>query len=497
MKNILQFIFLLSLLISFIGCDKWLDIKPATEVNEDDMFNNEQGFMDALYGIYVNMGKSDLYGGTLQTALDMAAQLYDYYDPAQCSYAHYQTFDYKNPQCATITDALWMRLYYCIGLCNNLLKYLDKPESKQICSNYNYLRGEALALRAYMHFELIRIFAPDVKRLPEYLSIPYRKTFSPDIEPQLTVSAIYSQLLEDLLEAKRLLEEDIIRTSAPDWLGMEEKKEENDNVTDKNNVYYVTDFLKSRKYRMNYYAVLGTLARVHLALGTSDDKEKAYNYAMEVIRSKKFRTIQPEHIFLSGDDAKNRDILFTDEFIFGLYSQQVDGFYKSNFDESYGSHKMLVKNLTQIYGSSSKDIRLTYWYQTSWGTSYLKKHDANLIFSKEKIRMITLPEMYYIAAEAHPQEASSLLEELLPSREIHTILSESSTRDDVLIEILKEYRKEYLGDGQFFYACKRLIDERNVLSTVGVNIPDEEKVLVWPLPDDEIKYGDRDSEIWE
>ena len=128
MKNILQFIFLLSLLISFIGCDKWLDIKPATEVNEDDMFNNEQGFMDALYGIYVNMGKSDLYGGTLQTALDMAAQLYDYYDPAQCSYAHYQTFDYKNPQCATITDALWMRLYYCIGLCNNLLNYLDKPE---------------------------------------------------------------------------------------------------------------------------------------------------------------------------------------------------------------------------------------------------------------------------------------------------------------------------------------------------------------------------------
>jgi len=37
-------------------------------VNEDDMFNTEQGFMDALYGIYVNMGKSDLYGGTLQTA---------------------------------------------------------------------------------------------------------------------------------------------------------------------------------------------------------------------------------------------------------------------------------------------------------------------------------------------------------------------------------------------------------------------------------------------
>ena len=40
---------------------------------------------------------------------------------------------------------------------------------------------------------------------------------------------------------------------------------------------------------MNYYAVLGTLARVHLTLGTTDDMEKAYDYAMEVIESGKFR----------------------------------------------------------------------------------------------------------------------------------------------------------------------------------------------------------------
>ena len=78
---------------------------------------------------------------------------------------------------------------------------------------------------------------------------------------------------------------------------------------------------------MNYYAVLGTLARVHLTLGTTDDMEKAYDYAMEVIESGKFRSIQEEHILVSGEQAKYRDILFTDEFIFGLYSAQVDAFY--------------------------------------------------------------------------------------------------------------------------------------------------------------------------
>ena len=88
-----------------------------------------------------------------------------------------------------------MRIYYCIGLTNNLLKYLDKPEAVQICSNYDYLRGEALALRDYLHFEVIRIFAPDVKKNPEYKSIPYRKTFSPDIEPQLKVKEVDQEIL--------------------------------------------------------------------------------------------------------------------------------------------------------------------------------------------------------------------------------------------------------------------------------------------------------------
>lgn len=488
---ILLFVLLLS------GCDNWLDVKPETEVNEDDMFTNEQGFMDALYGVYVNMGKTDLYGGTWQTSLDMTAQFYNYYDIAECPYGRYQSFEYEHPQCTAVTDPLWMRLYYCIGLTNNLLKFLDKPEARQICFNYDYLRGEALALRAYMHFDLVRMFAPDVKKNPDYLSIPYRKIFSPEIDPQLTVAEVYRQILQDLTEAKELLANDVMRSNAPEWLDEGEKTNESDNVTDKNDSYYVTGFLKDRKYRMNYYAVLATLARVHLTLGTADDLEKAYAYAMEVIRSGKFRPIQEKHIQVSGDQTKYRDILFTDEFIFGLYSAQVDAFYKSNFDESYGAKKMLVKKLSSVYGQGTKDIRQTFWFKTSWGSAYLIKHNADLEYAKEKVRMITLPEMYYIAAEAHPAEAYKLLEEILPSRDIHSGLSVSPGREEVLKEVLGEYRKEYLGEGQFFFAYKRLIGETSVIASLKVDIPDEDKVLVWPLPMDEIKYGDRKSEIWK
>ena len=34
--------------VLFWGCDNWLDVRPETELNEDQMFATEQGYMDAL-----------------------------------------------------------------------------------------------------------------------------------------------------------------------------------------------------------------------------------------------------------------------------------------------------------------------------------------------------------------------------------------------------------------------------------------------------------------
>lgn len=482
-------------LFSFSGCESWLDVRPESELNEKQMFKSEQGFMDALYGVYVNLGKSDLYGGNLSTVLDMTAQNLTYIDPDACPFAQYQSFEYEHPKCAGVTDALWMRLYYCIGLTDNLLKHLDESDAVAKCLNYNYLRGEALALRAFLHFELVRIFAPDVKKDPDYISIPYRKNFSADLDPQLKVSEVYARILEDLEEAKILLAEDVIRTNAPEWLGPEQKKEETDNVTDKNDSYYVTDFLKYRKYRMNYYAVLGVLARVHLNLGTAEDLNKAHEYAMEVINSNKFRFVQKEYVIV--EDSKTRDILFTDEFIFGLYSTKIDVFYKNYFDESYGQSKMYANNVRSIYEKKSSDFRMMYWFKNVWGSYYLLKHSSELSYSKEKIRLITLPEMYYIAAETSPTEAYELLNSVADARDISCKLTKNSTREEVLFEVLKEYRKEYFGDGLFFYAYKRLIGETAVINQLGLEIPDEPKVMVFPLPLDEIKYGNRTSAIWQ
>ena len=43
MRKYIQIISFLLAAVTLSGCENWLDVKPETEVNEDDMFNTEQG----------------------------------------------------------------------------------------------------------------------------------------------------------------------------------------------------------------------------------------------------------------------------------------------------------------------------------------------------------------------------------------------------------------------------------------------------------------------
>ena len=278
------------LVLSMVGCEKWLDVRPESEVGEEDMFSTEQGFMDALYGVYVSMGKEDLYGGTFPLTMDVLAKLFNVH-PGN-SHENFVSYNYLSSDCADVIDKIWERLYYCVSLTNNILKHLE-DESPETLDSYWYLKGECLALRAFLHYEILRVFAPNIKDQPEYVSIPYRKNYSNLIDPQLKVKEVFEKILIDLQEAKEALKEDVIRTEKPVFVsGNTEEDKESEDVTDKNENYYMSSFLANRKYRMNYYGVLATMARVYLDRSAEGDREKAYECAMEIIESGKFRLVQ-------------------------------------------------------------------------------------------------------------------------------------------------------------------------------------------------------------
>ena len=56
---------LIALVTIFIsGCDDWLDISPKTQIKSDDNYASEQGYKDALTGVYLLMANESLRKGT-------------------------------------------------------------------------------------------------------------------------------------------------------------------------------------------------------------------------------------------------------------------------------------------------------------------------------------------------------------------------------------------------------------------------------------------------
>lgn len=47
------------------ACSDWLDVRPRSEMKEDDLFAVEEGFKNALNGAYIQLAEGALYGKNL------------------------------------------------------------------------------------------------------------------------------------------------------------------------------------------------------------------------------------------------------------------------------------------------------------------------------------------------------------------------------------------------------------------------------------------------
>ena len=52
-------------IVLLTACDDFLDVKPTTELDRDELFRSERGYVDALTGVYTQMAAADMYGRDL------------------------------------------------------------------------------------------------------------------------------------------------------------------------------------------------------------------------------------------------------------------------------------------------------------------------------------------------------------------------------------------------------------------------------------------------
>lgn len=460
-----------TLIFSIISCESYLDVRPRSEIAAEELLETETGFSSALAGIYTLMSQQPMYGDILTMSfLDILAQRY--YVPTQTSpywgAANYLYSDASSEDgVETTIDGIWSSFYNAIVNTNNILENIDVSSEIFTENHYNLIKGEALGLRAFLHFDALRLFGPMYSDNPDALSIPYREEVSRDVSPLLPAREVVELIIRDLLEAEALLAEDPI-------------------LTGESSPYY--EFTPEyRVYRMNIVAVQAALARVYLYSGQTDE---AFQYAITVINSGTYSFVTNADVVSVGEC---RDRTFRYEHLFTLMPNDMESYIPDYFETLPNTYEgsaltQLDETVEELYEYSSTDYRRQYLWERVSGKLLHSKfwqvsgNATGCGWEKSLVPVERISEMYYIAAETSPsvEVALEYLNTVRVNRGIDPLAGITSTVD-LEEEITKEYQKEFFSEGQLFYYYKR----KAFTAIPGTSIPGSSDVYVLPIPEGE------------
>lgn len=472
------------------GCGEWLDVQPYDKISEDELYSTEDGFKKLLNGVYLGLNDDELYGAAL--TVEMIEVMGGAYtigsdNSVWGNFKDLSDYKYETEYWRGRLSETWNKAYTLILNCNEIIENMESRQGIFTGDNYNIIRGEALALRAMLHFDMLRLFGPVYSKDKTKLSIPYytRQTNQP--EDRLTAEEVANKVISDLEEARILLANDPVKTNGTMMSG------------DDSGTGSSANFLRYRALRMNYYAATALLARICLYAASDDDTDgsmrtKAFSTATEVIKavdSNIFPFVDKSLVTGSPDDT---DRIFSSEVIFALSDANRNTIFKNYFDPTrmpnyvFRMDNDLMAN--RIYGGTNTGGNQDdYRYRVNWVASgsnryFYKYSDMNDVSKIENtmIPMLRTGEMYLIAAESQSKSLASGVSYVNTLRRNRGVSNLSSLTQDLLVN---EYIRELYGEGQLFYLYKRLYTSIIFSDRASKNIPPSDEVFVVPLPDSE------------
>lgn len=434
------------------ACNKWIDIQPSDRLAEDKLFSTRAGYLTALNGVYAELTSSALYGGEMTIAgLDVMGQYY-FMNSSTHQYYNFATFAYTQDRPRTAFDNIWKKTYELIVNCNVIIERCGESSNPLLTGPYfGIVKGEALALRAMLHFDMLRIFGPnwseDNKTFP---CIPYNISSRPQSSALLSSEAIMQHVTDDLKEAIALLKDaDPVIT---------EGVRHASNPNGENDLYY-------RQYRLNYYAVKALLARAYL---WQQDKENALLEAEEILGE----VLNPaKPIFKIGVAnpaavPADFDHMIQSEVMFSLYKVNRQNIYNNYFSpEIQKEQRLSFNNYDDNQGRKNalyddvNDLRLKSWMIMTNTNGAFLTHVKYSVTSNSPapymMPLIRLGEVILIAAECSNTlaDGTGYLNQLRTGR--NCVSLNPTTPDQLKTFITSEFRKEVIGEGQMFFYYKR------------------------------------------
>ena len=460
MKRTIKNLCAILLACCLVSCESWFDISAKSELKGEDMLSNKTGYRDALIGCYATMAEPELYGSQMtMTYMDVLGQYYSTAKTAMNNFYYAVAYDYDYSSEEIRKDAIWKNLYNVIANTNNILGNIDGSKDLFSEGEYEMVKGEALAIRAYMHLDLLRLFAksPAMEGGMESKAIPYVDRFTNELFPQLTFRQVIDRIVGDLSTARSLLKD-------CDPYGPNHSKYD---------LQSLAGVWKGREYRMNYYAVTALMARAYLYRGQAADLSNARTCALEVVESGLFPLVTSADLNSVDDNG------FVCENIFALENKELkDNVADKYFYVTSTNYNFLAANKTtigKVFPSTlDMDYRFKWWIENTGSYYILSKYNTS-----KRVPMLKVSEMYLILAET--ASSVSEKEEWLNTLLYHRGLpNESLTDVDVNSRLLQEYAKEFIGEGQLFFTYKRLNCNKTPVNNSTVSDP--ESVYVLPLP---------------
>ena len=464
----------------FASCDSWLEVKPYDQIAEGELQKSEEGYQKMLNGIYIDLNSDALYGQTL--SVEMIEVMGGAYtigtdNSVWGNYKDLSSYQYNTEYWRNRLDQTWNKAYALILNCNKILETIDGNKNLFTDGSYYIIKGEALALRAMLHFDMLRLFGPVYSKDSDKKAIPYytKQTNSP--EPILTAQEVMEKITTDYEDALNYLANDPVKTEGTMMSSTEDGS---------------SNFLRYRALRLNYYAVEALMARAYLYMG---NKTEAFKYATDVIKTADqniFPFVDKNLVIGSPADP---DRIFSSEVLFALTNTSRGTIHKNFFDPSrlpnyvFRMDDSMMSNLVYGGAATTGGYQDDYRYRACWmatgSNRYFYKYSdmvANGSIQNTMIPMVRLGEMFLIAAESQSGDLKASVQYVNALRRNRGVASLTTLTPDLL---KYEYIRELYGEGQLFYLYKRLNSDIITSATSSKNPKASDLIFVVPLPDTE------------
>ncbi len=473
-KTLFKYIFSLVLLLGVVGCEKAIDKTPTHALSQENAFKSVGDFETSLSSVYNSLRGAGYYGRNQSVIPDMIADNLVQTSESLVNFNELTDWVFTSTN-GTIGET-WLAGWGVIFNANIIINNIDKLANASNQTRVNRIKGQAIALRAMAHFDLLKYFADNLDRASTSLAIPYVKqsalesspaSFKP---PRLTVTQVYDEIYEDIATARTALS----NVNAPI------------NTT-------------NTKYRIDLTALNAIQARVALY---AKDWATANTASTAVINALPLasRAVYPS----IWRDQNQSEVAFAVFFSPGEFLSRLAG---DVYSPTTGTNRSQFEGHPTLFSQidEANDIRFSTSVTRGFTTTSLVRANSRLVVTKYNGKGAALDgvvdwkvfrtgEMYLIRAEARQntsQDALALADlNTLRAARINGFIAGTETGAALTAAIQLERSKELFMEGHRWFDLKRT--NRNI-NRGAITAPTTQSTLVqtrrewvWPIPQGEI-----------